>query len=394
MSRKKKATHSASRRHAGRKRRKRTQKISGLPMVVDNEPIWQSARASYTKAWTQMQVLEEKIDAYWRQDVPAYERWVHSHFGRELTELREAALDADDKKAFLDRVVYYEIRWGMSSLEAYARAKSENEMTGAPDESSWTSDDSFGNDAWEGEDAEYDLQQAWRDLVSQICDGSSCEREPELRMVYEMLSEIMAAEFNLDAPDFETFKREVSRPDKEMGGNNGQTEDPKKLYRKLARILHPDSGRAFSPREQRLWHQAQEAYKHGDSTGLEIVLSQLDLEDSSATDHRTVSGLRELEAETRRRTCMLEKELRALQRENCWGFTRKNEKQLKRLHERVARELRQALREVRSVLTSLEIELADLETAHNRSLTRKKRPRKSKRPPSVPPEQTAFNFNI
>jgi hypothetical protein len=394
MSRKKKTKHPVPpplRSCTHRNRRKRTHRISGFPMVVDNEPIWRAARESYEKVRAQMQALEQEIDAHWRQELPAYERWIHLHFGPELTDLREVTIAADGKETFLDRVAYYENCCGMSLLEAYARVKSESERTETSGEGSWTPDGSFADDAWE--DAEDDVLQAWRDLASQIFDGRSAEEEEELRIVYEMVSETLADEIGLDAPDFETFRREVEHPEREKDRANAETERLKKLYRRLARNLHPDGGREFSPREQRLWHQAQDAYKNGDSRGLEIVLSQLDIEGSSPADHQTLSELRELEAETRRRTSLLEEELRALQQENCWGFTRKNEKQLKRLHKRVARELDSALRKARSVLASVDLELADLEAAHNRALAKRKTPRRPQRA-YVAPGQVAFNFDI
>ncbi|MFQ5741165.1 MAG: J domain-containing protein [Acidobacteriota bacterium] len=375
------------------KKQKGTYRISGLPMIVDNEPVRRAARESYEKVRASLEAVEQKIDAYWRQEFPAYQRWMSLNFGPELTDLREITLAAAAKKAFLDRIAYCEIWCGMSRLRAYARVKNECEKTGSPGEGSWDPSGNSADDAWE--DDRYGVNEDWSDLASEISDNLSAEEEAALRIVYEMASEMFTEETGLDAPDFETFRRAVGFPGKHSGigkGNaNAETERLKKLYRSIARNLHPDRGGAFSPREQQLWHRAQDAYKSGDSRGLQIVLSHLETEGMSPAAYQTVSEMRELAAETRLRIFFLEDELRSLQHDPSWRFTQKNEKQLKRLHKRVGRELTSALQEAQNALASMDIELAGLEATQNRVLAKRKTSRRSKKEHA--PDQIAFNFD-
>ncbi len=375
------------------KPQKGTYKISGLPMIVDNEPVRRAARESYEIVRAQLEAVEQEIDAYWRQEFPAYQRWMHLNFGPELTDLREITLAAAAKKAFLDRIAYCEIWCGMSRLRAYARVKNESEKTGSPGEGSWDPSGNSADDAWE--DDRYGVNEDWSDLASEIPNNLSTEEEAELRIAYEMASEMFTEETCLDAPDFETFRNAIGFPGKHSGIGKGhanaERERLKKLYRRIARNLHPDRGGAFSPREQQLWHQAQDAYQSGDSRGLQIVLSHLETEGMSPAAHQTVSELVELTAETRLRISFLEDEVQSLQQQTAWCFTQKNEKQLKRLHKRVGRELTNGLQDARNALASMDIELAGLEAAQNRALAKRKTSRRSKKEHA--PDQIAFNFD-
>ena len=58
-------------------------------MLVDGEPDRRAAREAYEKVRARMEVMEKQIDSFERQELPAYQRWVHLNFGPLLTELRE-----------------------------------------------------------------------------------------------------------------------------------------------------------------------------------------------------------------------------------------------------------------------------------------------------------------
>ena len=82
------------------------------------------------------------------------------------------------------------------------------------------------------------------------------------------------------APDFNSFKYAIGLENKQSrgGGDKADSESAhiKRLYRKIARSLHPDCCDQFSLREQRLWHRAQEAYKARGVVALETVLSHIE----------------------------------------------------------------------------------------------------------------------
>ena len=65
----------------------------------------------------------------------------------------------------------------------------------------------------------------------------------------------------------------------------------KSLYRKIARLLHPDLAGVLTQHELELWYQAQRAYEEKDVVALETILARCD---RVGTNSRTLSELREL----------------------------------------------------------------------------------------------------
>jgi len=347
-----------------------TRKVAGPPMIIDGEPIRQAARQEHEKIRIRMEKMERQIDCFEGQDLVAYQRWLYLNFGPLLAELRETELATAAKEAILDRVEEYQIWDNVSAARAYAKVKSEMENRGFDPEPDSANQDQPGTDF----------------------DGESDE---DLHNLYEAASYMYEQETGFEAPDFESFKDALSVANANKRGkedkNDSGTARIKKLYRKIARSLHPDFSDSFSLREQRLWHRAQEAYKAGDIIALETVLSHIEAASSGPLFASNVSELMDSTREMRTRVECLEEDLHQAHRHPAWRFPQKTGIQLVSLRKRIGKEIGQSLAQARSDLAAAEAELRQLEIARSRMAARERKPRKSRRAGSAP-QQTGFRF--
>jgi hypothetical protein len=213
--------------------------------------------------------------------------------------------------------------------------------------------------------------------------------EEELRSAYENASYAFEEETGYEAPDFDTFRKitGVAKGDKADQGKSRV----KSLYRRIARLLHPDCSDSFSLREQRLWIRAQEAYKNGDAAALETVLSHIEAAASGPLFGSCVSELLENTREMWTRINLLEQDLHDVRQHPAWRFTQKTPTQLVSLKKKVEKAINESLKQARSELASIEMELQELELAHARMAARRAKSRK-RREPSKAAQQSSFSF--
>ena len=283
-------------------KRAKARKISGPPMIVDNEPIRSTAHRDNETIRARMEAMKRQTVSFERQELPACQRWVHLNFGPQLTEIRETELTAASKEAILERIEYYQIWGNMSPVSAYAKVKGELE-----------------NPDLHEEDGSADPYETNTDF------GSYIDEDDDLYNIYEAVKEQFENETGFEAPDFDSFKYAIGLESNQAGevaneadSRNART---KKLYRKIARILHPDLCGQFSLREQRLWNRAQEAYRAGDVIELETVLSHLEAESLGPLFALSVSDILENTREMQFRVDYLEEDLKQARRHPAWRFT-------------------------------------------------------------------------
>jgi hypothetical protein len=337
-------------------------------MVVDGEPIRRAARKAHEKARAQLETIERQFAQFERQELPAYQRWLHLTFGPLITELRETESAIASKEDILERVEAYQIWQNMSPAYAYARVKSELENPGRDSET-------------EKEENDFD--------------GLDDESEDFLRDAYEAASAAFKQESGFEAPDFESFKEAMGIGDKPSAHIKEEDDSEKarikKLYRKIARHLHPDCSETFSLREQRLWHRAQEAYKNGDGLALETVLSHIEAAESGPLFASCVSDLMENTREMRTRVDYLEQDLYEARQHPAWRFTQKTPTQLASIKKRVENEISRSLGQARRDLASAEADLQQLELAYTRMVARKNKSRKRRETAPIA-RQASFDF--
>jgi hypothetical protein len=258
----------------------------------------------------------EKARAEWRrferEDRPAFEQWMASHFGAALTEIRELERALRDRESLIDEVeIEYAWIGAHSFRAAYLSVMRRRDAPARPR-------------ITPPEDADRQQERHFSDFSAD-----------EKRAVFE---EFVEDYFDLDPEDLS--KKEYQRMYKEFEagvrkGGRKSTPPPqhekaarpedarlKEMYRVLVRRLHPDTRADGDPEVSALWHEVQEAYQGGKVERLEMLLALTDIRSKSAGEHTSLYQMREVLAELRAAFQALQKSLRDARREPAWNFSR------------------------------------------------------------------------
>jgi hypothetical protein len=157
--------------------------------------------------------------------------------------------------------------------------------------------------------------------------------------------------------------------DRTEPGERGESARHKSLYRKIARLLHPDMAGALAKHELELWYQAQRAYQEKDVVALETILARCD---RVGTNRRTLSELRALVMQANSRLATLRQSIDGLAKLPSWRFLLLDSAELKTRLRNVRRELARAVRELVREANLLENELERIGTRTDRWLLRRK----------------------
>ena len=149
----------------------------------------------------------------------------------------------------------------------------------------------------------------------------------------------------------------------------GESTKHKSLYRKIARLLHPDMAGALTKQELELWYQAQRAYEEKNLVALETILARCD---RVGTNSRTLSELRELVMQANSRVATLRRSIDGLAKLPSWLFLLLDSAEIKTRLRNVRRELEGAVRELIREAVVLEKELERIGTRTDQWLLRRK----------------------
>lgn len=266
-------------------------------MIVDNGPIREAALAEYLEVETEIATVRDQLEAFQTGDVPAYERWEAKVFGALLTQLRETNTAVDEKRRLLE-AIDEEMFWsGCSVVTAYRRvmearenpeaaraARAERERAETPPDEDGEGPDYFGTPDFDVLPKDFDVDEF---------DAAPKSAQREFRRAIEAMAALYAELTGMPAPSFESIlekeraKKHGHGP-KAHGGGHGEARhfepEPdapdarlKDLYRRLVRLLHPDSTGKDTPRLRELWHELQEAYRTRDLERMEAVAGRADL---------------------------------------------------------------------------------------------------------------------
>jgi hypothetical protein len=161
----------------------------------------------------------------------------------------------------------------------------------------------------------------------------------------------------------------ADRGNRPESGEPGESTRHKSLYRKIARLLHPDIAGSLTKHELELWYQAQRAYQERDVVALETILARCD---RVGTNRRTLSELRELVMQANSRLATLRRLIDGLAKLPSWRFLLLNSAELKTRLRSVRRELERAVRALVREEQLLENELERIGTRTDRWLLRRK----------------------
>src|ERR1022692_4858749 len=267
---------------------------------VDGTGIRKKIKKDYEKALRDLENSRRQLDQFHQTDLPQFTRWLNTHFGALLTELREL-----DQKMAADEELIIQVEngamfSGCSDARAYQRVMKLRENPEPPRPRPPGSDEADGEREPFGARSE---------------SGTDDEEDP--------MEEFMNEFFRKFAPG--------ARPQDNHGPRNGQPTESaapadasnrlKELYRSVVRRLHPDSQREMTAQKTEWWHQAQMAYEAGDVEQLEVILTLCEIGDSGTTANTSASLLQRITAQLKSSLREIQRQLRATRREPAWNFS-------------------------------------------------------------------------
>ena len=87
---------------------------------IDGEPIRKQARKAYDKARRDLDNARLQLDQFYTQDRPAFQRWMNTTFGQQVTALRELSRLVSEKQQLIAEIDYFAWEQGVSEAEAFA----------------------------------------------------------------------------------------------------------------------------------------------------------------------------------------------------------------------------------------------------------------------------------
>ncbi len=290
---------------------------------VDGTRIREKIKQAYEKALRDLDNSRRVLDRFHQQDQPQFSRWLNSHFGALLTELRELSLklEADDAIVFM---VQSEVMFGGGSYaRAYKRVMEHRDNPEPPPPPPPGRDQAGQQERFgTGPDME-----------------NPDDEDDPLNTVFEE----MFGEVGPDEPPWEEHARQAGQHPHAAPANASKR--LKELYRALVRRLHPDSQREMTAQKTEWWHQAQAAYEAGDTEQLEVILTLCEIGESGTTAHTSASLLQRITARLKSSLREIKRQITQRRREPAWNFSNRTDFSV--IAEQVRRELTRELTAIR-----------------------------------------------
>ena len=287
-------------------------------MPVDGAGIRKKVKKDYEKALRDLDNSRRQLDQFQQTDLPQFTRWLNSHFGELLTELRELGQKIGADEALIFQVENELLFRGGSYARAYRRVMEFRENPEPPvppsaDSSEHEEKRNGGQDPFGGgpEFGNGDEEDPFKTFFDELFGGSGPGKRPP----------------------------ENGSP---WGGPRSGAPVPasarlKELYRALVRRLHPDSQQEMTAQKTEWWHQAQAAYEAGDADQLEVILTLCEIGDSGTTAHTSLTLLQRITAQLKSSLREIKRQIALRRRDPAWGFSRRAD------HDTMAVQMRRVL---------------------------------------------------
>lgn len=356
--------------------RKRSAKVFGPLMVVDQKPFLKKALARCQRIRRDLAKRQKELSAFEEGDVPAYQAWIATEFGALLTQLREDHEAVAQLDAWLYLIDFSQEMMGVPQSEVYEYVRKHREDP----------------DYW---DPRYDPDPKEIEAEDEAAAAEFEEMDDEERAMFEDFMKGIAEDvFGIDADELE---KEPGFPGWSEGSahhkpapsavRKREASELKQLYRRLARRLHPDVNRAGGAVAERRWEQLQAAYEaenldklraleaicDADETGLSIKLGLAHLNTWADYHHMLLKPLQST--------------MREAKKHPAWGFATLAKKERSRYKKATEAELEHD----RNMLQSKRLYLENMldsyrkKAKNNACTAAKKQPKKKKAKPQQKP---------
>jgi len=297
--------------------------------LADKDAQRVAAEKKCQKYEKELGTAQRSLERFEGKDLPQFQEWFAAEFGPVREEFEK--LEAKFREVYeLVRDVEEEHFFGGGSLrDCYERVLYEREH---PDEFEDEGFDDAVGDAFEDEEEARDFFDGIFGSSGKGGESASGNREQDLRDLFADLTGV-----DIDPEDpmfkevFESFKKQFGFDEEGMETLSARkapaSRDLKKLYRTLARKLHPDHQEDLDPSVQKkldaLWHETQEAYAHGELERLQRIESIIDIEVNGIDERTEVDRILDFAEQHRIELRATQREIRQARKHPAWMFSKK-----------------------------------------------------------------------
>jgi hypothetical protein len=360
-------------------------KPSKALLVVDNDVILDALRKEYRKILKQAEKAEKDFQNYQQIDNVAYQEWLNSHFGEHLTQLRDYMQEGERLRSILEEVEAIAFEREINETQAFQIYKAEQEgrwaevahhfkplpaeeMGKEPEEDD---DDPFGDGPDDEEISEEDL----------------------MREMVEQLASMYEAETGRKPPQYEQVMQAIATKKKKPAN-----QALKECYRSIVLRLHPDRNKDFTPYNQALWNQAQEAYQAQDLEALELILARLESGSDDVDSITKVSLVKKMIEKIKNDLHLLRQQLGQARKSPGWNFSKMSDRSV--LERKIRKDLKSTVDDAQKFYLSIQAQYRELERRSNLWWEKITRPRpvappaakKKKKKTQPVPDQEEFPF--
>lgn len=295
---------------------------------INGEPIRKQARKAYEKARRDLDQARLQLDQFHTQDRPAFQRWMNTTFGRQVTALRELSRLVREKQDLIAEVEDFVWEHDVTEAVAYAAVQHRREHPAEADPTPSPKDDGPGS--------------AGAHAKSRFKDLSDEEAYEKFAHAFEeVFGDRLPPGFLPPGP-----------PPKPI-----QTASVKELYRTLVRKLHPDTQATMTAQKLEWWHEVQDAYAQNDAERLAMILSQIEMSDGEPSGHTSVAMFQRLTTRLKANLREVKRQLSSSRSDPAWNFSEQADSRV--LAGRVRLEFLDALRQLNFTLAQHEARLRD-----------------------------------
>jgi len=300
-------------------------------IFLDSSKIRKKYTALYKRARTTYSKAKKELDVFEKQDEPAFEQWLFSNLGPEISLLRELQRQLSGKQRLWKRILIESQLSGRSMHESYRRIQNgEEEIINKCEQHQGAAQEKDKNNFFSDED-EVDWEEAFNEFADFLRDsfnGSEFEEEN-------------GEKINLRNEDYRLRLKSV--------------------YRDICRRLHPDAEGADTSEELEIWHHVQEAYQQNDLETLEILRAKTDIAQNTINSNTPISYIQRMTEEYKKARSSIRNSIRRARHNVAWGFSQWSHGKSEMILETNRRYFEEEVGELKKELDNIELFLKELE---------------------------------
>lgn len=317
-------------------------------VLLDQTPFLKNAVTRCKRSISKLKRCRVEIERFETEDQPAFEAWKAREFGPLLTRLRETAEKVAAKMAFARDLEWACFQRGVPDAEAFEYVKRHQ------------SDPDYRHPVYDAEEDTDDANTPEDDKEADEVDLDD--------LVRAFMKDFFGASFGDDEDgeddEDEEWERIAGRrgtPAPEPTPPTAEERELKKLFRRLARRLHPDRNGEQSPIERERWNETLDAYHSGDLEALRALDAVCEVEGVAITRDLGLARLEDIRRHHELRFRDFSMKRRGLKRNPAWGFSRMTSKKLSTLRHEMHYEMSSDLGHMRHQLKSIEDMIASFQ---------------------------------